>query len=165
MVTRRGLLTGLAASVLLPRPGVAAEVVDLSWADLLPEGQVFVPPLLQEFIDHSGPSMSDQQPASTGVRTDWNGQTVRIPGFVLPIEHRGTGVSAFILVPYVGACIHVPPPPANQLVFVTPDTPYESGGMFEPVRVTGRFGVTTVSTQLAEVGYAMAAERIDPIAL
>ena len=78
MVTRRGLLTALAASVLLPRPGLAAEVVDLSWADLLPEGQVFVPPLLQEFIDHSGPSMSDQQPASTGVRTDWNGKTVSL---------------------------------------------------------------------------------------
>ena len=109
--------------------------------------------------------MSDQQPASTGVRTNWNGQAVRMPGFVLPIEHRGIGVSAFILVPYVGACIHVPPPPANQQVFVTPEIPYQSGGMYEPVRVTGRFSVTTVSTQLAEVGYVMAAERIDPITL
>ena len=87
---------------------------------------------------------------------------MRIPGFIVPIDYSGTGVTAFILVPYVGACVHVPPPPANQLVFVTTPKPYENSGLFEAVNVTGIFGVSTISTQLAEVGYALSADKIEP---
>ncbi|CAN0590062.1 unnamed protein product, partial [Ectocarpus sp. 12 AP-2014] len=64
--------------------------------------------------------------------------------------------------PYVGACIHVPPPPPNQLVLVTTDRPYENDGLFEPVVVTGMFGTAHTSTQLAEIGYALSADRIEP---
>lgn len=121
-----------------------------------------MPPMIQGLIDHSQAPLSSQQPASSGVRTDWTGKTVRLPGFIVPIDYDGTGVTAFILVPYVGACVHVPPPPANQLVFVTTKRPYESDGMFEAVEVTGRFSVSTTSTQLAQIGYAMAVGRIRP---
>jgi hypothetical protein len=96
------------------------------------------------------------------MRSDWNGQIVRLSGFVVPIDYQGTGVTAFILVPYVGACVHVPPPPANQLVFVTTGTPYESTGLFEAVTVTGMFGTASTSTQLAEIGYALSADEIRP---
>ena len=85
-----------------------------------------------------------------------------MPGFIVPIDYKGTGVTAFILVPYVGACVHVPPPPANQLVFVTTSEPYESKGLFEPVNVTGMFGTASTSTQLAEIGYALSADLIEP---
>ena len=64
--------------------------------------------------------------------------------------------------PYVGACIHVPPPPANQMVFVTTEKPYESSGLFEAVNVTGMFGTASVSTQLADIGYALSADVIEP---
>ena len=140
----------------------ARDIVDLQWHDLLPEGEGFVPNGVQDLIDHDGPSLSSQQPASSGVRTDWNGQVVRLPGFIVPLDQRGTGVVAFILVPFVGACIHVPPPPANQLVFVTTEEPYESASLFEPVQVTGLFSVSSVSTYLADVGYALTAENIKP---
>lgn len=96
------------------------------------------------------------------VRTDWNGRIVRLPGFIVPIDTVGTAVTAFILVPYVGACIHVPPPPANQLVFVTTEDPYESEGLYAPVNVTGMFGVAAISTHLAQIGYALSAEKIEP---
>ena len=137
----------------------------LTWADLLPEGETALPPGLQGFIDHDGPDLSRQQPASSGVRTDWNGQIVQLPGFIVPIDYDATGVTAFILVPYVGACIHVPPPPANQLVFVTTQDPYESDGLFEPVRVTGMFGTAATSTQLAQIGYALSADTVEPFDL
>ena len=65
-----------------------------------------------------------------------------------------------MLVPYVGACIHVPPPPANQLVLVTTETPYEVDGLFSAVTVTGMFGTASTSTQLADIGYALSAEDI-----
>ena len=71
-------------------------------------------------------------------------------------------MTAFILVSYVGACIHVPPPPRIQLAFVTTETPYEFDGLFEAVSVNGVFGTDPTSTRLAEVGYALSADRIEP---
>ncbi|MFW2587272.1 DUF3299 domain-containing protein [Sagittula sp. SSi028] len=55
----------------------------------------------------------------------------------------------------MGACIHVPPPPANQLVLVTTDAPYENDGLFEAVTVEGLFSTASLATELADVGYAM----------
>ena len=162
-INRRTLLTALAAvTVTAPSLVRAKDFVDLQWADLVPEGQRIMPPMIQSMIDHNGPDMSSQQPPSQGVRTDWNGETVRLPGFIVPIDYDGSGVRAFILVPFVGACVHVPPPPANQLVFVTTEKPYESAGMFEAVTVTGLFGTASTSTQLAEIAYSLYADQIEP---
>lgn len=158
--TRRMILAGLAGCLAAPGALRADGVVDLGWSDLLPEGTFVLPPELQSLIDHDGPSLQSRQPASSGTRPDWNGRTVRLPGFIVPIEFDGTGVSAFLLVPYVGACIHVPPPPANQLVFVTTDRPYETSGLFEAVHVTGLFQTVSTSTALADVGYALSADEI-----
>lgn len=161
-LTRRHALTLLAGATAMPQVAFADDVVDLEWEDLLPKGQTVIPRALQSLINHDGPDLSSQQPVSTGVRSDWNGQIVRLPGFIVPIDMVGTAVTAFILVPFVGACIHVPPPPANQLVFVTTPEPYESGGLYAPVNVTGMFGVSAMSTHLAQIGYALSAEKIEP---
>ncbi len=161
-VHRRAVLSGITATAFMPNVARAEDFIDLDWDDLLPKGDTALPYTLRELIDHDSAPLSSQQPASSGVRTEWNGRIVRLPGFVVPIDHRGAGISAFILVPYAGACVHVPPPPANQLVFVTTSVPYEGKGLFEPVNVTGMFGVSSVSTQLAQVGYALSADKIEP---
>ena len=160
--TRRAALTIMAGMTLMPAAALASEVVELEWDDLLPKGETAVQRALQGLIDHDNLDLSSQQPASTGVRSEWNGQMVRISGFVVPIATSGTAVTAFILAPFVGACIHVPPPPANQLVFVTTQDPFESEGLYAPVNVTGKIAVSTMSTHLAQVGYALAAESIVP---
>ncbi|WP_245764185.1 DUF3299 domain-containing protein [Sulfitobacter marinus] len=163
---RRAVLAGLATATLIPRLARAQGYIDLEWEDLLPKDQTGIPNALRSLLPHDEDMMlSRQQPESTGVRTDWNGQIVRLPGFIVPIDQRGIGVMAFILVPYVGACVHVPPPPANQLVFVTTSTPYENKGLFEAVNVIGMFGVSSVSTQLADIGYALSADKIEPYPL
>ncbi len=66
-------------------------------------------------------------------------QRVRMPGFVLPLEYSGKKVSEFLLVPWVGACIHTPPPPPNQIVHVRLEksAEFEPTGQFQPVWVTG----------------------------
>jgi hypothetical protein len=161
-LSRRKAIACIGGFGLSSQSAWAQEYIDLDWKDLVPEGQTIVPPMLQGLIDHDQAPSSRQQPRSTGVRTDLNGQIVRLPGYIVPIEYSGTGVTAFILVPFVGACVHVPPPPANQLVFVTTEDPYESSGMFEPVNVIGMFGVSSISTQLADVAYALSADRIVP---
>ena len=168
-LTRRGFATALGATALLPglapRHALAEEYIDLEWSDLLPVGQNAIPPSLQGLFGHDETARPSSQPPSTGIRTDWNGQVVRLPGFIVPIDYSGSGVTAFILVPFVGACVHVPPPPANQLVFVTTQKPYESSGLFEPVNVIGMFGTASTRTQLADIGYALSADRIVPFRL
>ena len=158
---RRRLLTAFAAVPFLGGRAFSDDIVELKWSDLLPENETAIPQALLGVIEHETSSLSSEQPASSGVRSDWNGQTVRLPGYIVPIDYDGTGVTAFILVPYVGACVHVPPPPANQLVLVTTSTPYESAGLFEPVYVTGMFGISSISTHLADIGYALSADKIE----
>ena len=99
-----------------------------------------------------------------------DGQLVRIPGYALPLEFTGTAVKEFLLVPYFGACIHVPPPPPNQMVFVTLDRPYAITRLFDPVWITGRMKVERGTRSLSfvdgsaglETGYTISGRRIEP---
>ena len=162
-VKRRSVLAGISACALLPRHALTKDYMDLNWSDLVPEGETIMPPMLQGLIDHNESNVMSRQPASSGVRTEWNGQIVRLPGFIVPIDYSGAGVTAFILVPFVGACVHVPPPPANQLVFVTTPEPFESTGLFEAIHVVGMFGTTSMTTRLADIGYTLTAHHIEPL--
>jgi len=80
-----------------------------------------------------------------------DGQMVRIPGYALPLEHIDTGIKELLLVPYVGACIHVPPPPANQTIYVTLEDPYIARTLYEPVWITGRMYIKSTSKALSFV--------------
>ena len=158
---RRLFLAGFGAALALPNVGFAEEIFDIRWKDLLPEDQPVLRNAFRDVIDHNGAPLSSLQPESSGARMEWDGKTIRIPGFVVPLEFAGASVTSFILVPYAGACIHVPPPPANQLILVTTDVPFESGGLFEAVHVTGQLGIDMVSTELADVGYSLVADKIE----
>ncbi len=80
-----------------------------------------------------------------------HGQLIRMPGYLLPLEYTGTAVSEFLLVPFVGACIHVPPPPLNQMVFVVVDEPFEPKGIYTPVWITGRISTKRTKKTLSYV--------------
>lgn len=171
LLRRRDLLAslvGAAALAMAPRvASAAAEIVDIEWSDLVPEGEGLAMETLRGIgiVQHGQLSTGFTQQEASGVTTEYNGKTVRLPGFIVPIAFSGTAVKAFVLVPYVGACIHVPPPPANQLVFVTTEEPYESKGLFEPVAVTGLFETAATDTQIAEIGYVLTADKIEPYEL
>jgi len=77
-----------------------------------------------------------------------NGKTLRVSGFCLPLEYEGKKVKEFLLVPWVGACIHTPPPAPNQIVHVVANEPFEVKGMFSAVTVTGEMKVTSISKSL-----------------
>lgn len=95
----------------------------------------------------------DPNPAPTVAALD--GQSVKIAGYVVPLDFDGTLVKDFLLVPFVGACVHVPPPPANQIIFITAAQPFEVKSEFDPVYVTGRLEVKPQNTELADTGYAI----------
>ena len=105
---------------------------------------------------------------SAKVNESLDGKTVRMPGYVLPLEAEGTAVKEFLLVPFVGACIHVPPPPPNQMVFVESAEPYQSESLFEPVWIEGVLKVDKGTHSLSLVdgesdvstGYSMKAVKI-----
>ena len=163
-MTRRETLLTLAA---LPALGVATPLVarsarQIGWADLIPPG---VPPAeivsegtVDAIKDIWRPVFDEN---ATRFNTALSGVNVRMPGYMLPLATSGSGVTEFILVPYAGACIHVPPPPPNQLVFVTTERPWNAQVMFEPVWVTGTLAIDPISTNLADIGYSMEADLIE----
>lgn len=101
---------------------------------------------------------------------DLDKKSIRIAGYVLPLEFEGKLVKSFLLVPSVGACIHVPPPPPNQMIYVKPDKPFESEELYAPVWATGEItvGLGRRSLELVDgssevdFGYTMAATKIEP---
>jgi len=102
---------------------------------------------------------------SAPINPAMNGKKVKIPGFISPLEtdeKKGT-VTEFLLVPYFGACIHVPPPPVNQTVLVKPLEGKSIGmeRMYEPVWVLGTLTAETVTTDLAQAGYQIKDGRVE----
>jgi len=93
-----------------------------------------------------------------------DGETISLEGYLVPLDFEATEAKAFVLVPYMGACVHVPPPPPNQVVFIE----FEDGipmealneNMWTPFRVTGPLRAVPTRTELADVGYQMSAKSI-----
>ncbi|AXI46297.1 DUF3299 domain-containing protein [Sulfitobacter sp. SK012] len=112
--------------------------------------------------------IQERRAQSTAVNPNVIGIDVRIPGYVLPLEFKGKKVTSFLLVPYAGACIHTPPPPANQMVHVNYPDGIEVSGLFTPVWIEGKmiakFSVQNVGLSdggaQVEVGYEMSPEDI-----
>jgi hypothetical protein len=77
-----------------------------------------------------------------------DGQYVRIPGYLLPLEHDNIKVTEFLLVPYVGACIHAPPPPPNQILYVRFSAGYKLPKLFSAVWVEGKIHVSRSDQKL-----------------
>jgi uncharacterized protein len=130
--------------------------------------------LAQEGIDVDGllarraQLAQQKQERLRALNTTLDGRTVRLPGYLLPLEFSGKLVSEFLLVPWVGACIHTPPPPPNQIVHVKAGTPVEYAGLFKPVWVTGRLSAASSRKSVhildgaaeVDVGYALQATDV-----
>lgn len=154
----------------------------LEWEELVPEGwnpnSVF-----DQFTDEEFAAMSDEkylilqkeaqamlEAAPTVGALD--GETVKIPGFMLPLEFDETNIKEFLLVPYFGACVHTPPPPANQIIHGKMQSDFAVSAMFEPVWISGRLKTLRSQQQLGEsgvsqtlnveTGYTMEVEEVTP---
>ena len=91
-----------------------------------------------------------------------NNKMVKLAGFVVALEGDGKAVSEFLLVPYFGACIHVPPPPSNQVVLVrTGNKPFKVNQMFDMVSVTGRLRTERARNDLASASYIIEATQVE----
>ncbi|MDR1051432.1 MAG: DUF3299 domain-containing protein [Deltaproteobacteria bacterium] len=95
------------------------------------------------------------------VNLEADGAKMKIPGFVVPLDFDQDEVAEFFLVPFFGACIHVPPPPPNQIVMVRLKKPLRGLGAMEVVWVFGRLSVEHVSTDMGSAGYSLAADKVE----
>lgn len=94
-------------------------------------------------------------------RDELKGQRVRLPGYVVPLDMVGDKLQDFLLVPYFGACIHSPPPPANQIVHITLKRPQALRTM-DVVWVTGVMGIERQDTGMGVSAYAISADAVEP---
>lgn len=137
-----------------------ADAEKIGWKDLLPEG--FTPPPVrpQSYYD-ANPEADKQTHLDAPVVKALNGKTVRIPGYVVQLEGNADAVTEFLLVPYFGACIHVPPPPPNQIIHVVYEegVPYEH--TYDAVWVEGTLKTERTEGELAVTGYSMTASSVE----
>ncbi len=101
-------------------------------------------------------------PSASKVVAELDGRVVRLPGFIVPLDIDDVGnITEFFLVPYYGACIHVPPPPPNQLVHVTPDEAFPLQSMWDPFWIEGTIRTEQKGNALGLAGYTMTASSIE----
>ena len=102
---------------------------------------------------------------------DLDGASIKMPGYLLPLEFSGHKITEFLLVPWVGACIHTPPPPPNQIVHVVLDqgNGFESRSIYEPVWVAGEMVIQASTRNLflkdgssdINIGYKLQANLVE----
>ena len=127
----------------------AAPAKEIYWEDLIPKDYT-MPPVSME---HTG-SMAQVAPNAPLVES-YNNQLVKIPGFVVPLEGDADEITEFLLVPYFGACVHVPPPPSNQIVYVRFSEGVPINNLYDAVWVTGTLTTQRWEGDIASVGYSL----------
>ena len=135
----------------------ADDIKEVWWEDLMPEGFEIsaTPP-----VNHFG-NMSQAMP-NAPVVAELNGQSVKIPGFVVPLEGTAEVTTEFLLVPYFGACVHVPPPPSNQIVYVNFAEGVPIENLYDAVWVSGVLSTEGWSGDIASVGYTLSGISVAP---
>jgi uncharacterized protein len=109
-------------------------------------------------LDFNAPQASQKAPI-----LQLAGKRVSIPGFMVPLEDDLGKVSEFLLVPYAGACIHVPPPPPNQIVYVKMNKDVKVQVTFtDPITVTGVLQILTIQSPYGDVSYDLSGESVTP---
>lgn len=164
------LATGMSLAWAQGARGLAGAVRTLTWEELVPKDwdpmALFrdrPTGLIREGSSAERELMKEMREAwdKAPTREDLKGQRVRLPGYVVPLDLVGDKLQDFLLVPYFGACIHSPPPPANQIVHVTLKKPQGLRTM-DVVWVTGMMGIERQDTGMGVSGYALNAEVVEP---
>jgi uncharacterized protein len=144
---------------------------EIKWDDLVPaDWDPF-----KEMKDMNLGGLSDADPRAAAalkkMRDYWDNapvnpkledQAVRIPGYVVPLDDSTTGLKEFLLVPYFGACIHTPPPPANQIVHVIPRSAAKGFRSMDTVWVSGTIKAAKSDTVMGASGYRLDAVVVEP---
>jgi hypothetical protein len=101
--------------------------------------------------------------ASTNVNVEYHQKNIRLAGFIVPVEYSDTQViTEFFLVPYFGACIHVPPPPPNQIIYVKYPKGLKLTALYDPFWIEGQLATEVIKNDIATSAYRLSADSIKP---
>lgn len=167
----------------------APEIIELNWDDLMPEGEeARLEELYAEFfadldarmaegstmMTSRGPGSVDDIAEGSELDTmpqlgtfntvpELDGRLVRLPGFIVPLDYEDREtVSEFLFVPYYGACIHTPPPPPNQIVYVIGKAKLRGDDLYRPYWAEGLLKGTPVDSALGDAAYMLVLDRLKP---
>ncbi|MEI7465905.1 MAG: DUF3299 domain-containing protein [Burkholderiales bacterium] len=159
----------IGASV-LSKPTANGVFREIKWDELVPKD--WEP--MKEFKNINFSLMKDSDPRANEMlkrmretwdnaptNNDMDGVSVRIPGYLVPLEETAGGLKEFLLVPYFGACIHTPPPPANQIIYVKADKPPKGFRSMDTVWVSGTLKTVRSDSYMGASGYRMDAAVVE----
>lgn len=106
-------------------------------------------------VDSAANDRYQQALVSTNIIEEMNGLSVRIPGFVVPVEFDEESITEFFLVPYFGACIHSPPPPPNQIMYVHAPKGLKLDTLYDPFWISGKLSTSMVENYMATAAYSL----------
>lgn len=113
-------------------------------------------------LENSADDRYQQALTSAKVKPEYDQRPIRLPGFIVPVEmNEQQLVTEFFLVPFFGACIHYPPPPPNQIIYVTSNEGVAQQNLYDPYWVEGTLTTTITENEVAVSAYSMAADNIE----
>lgn len=155
----------------------------VEWVDLLPKDDLDALLNPPEYIDNIAEGSLDDQAkgqlennkplskdatryeqalSSKRIIKAMDGKNIRIPGFIVPLEFgEEKKITQFFLVPFFGACIHVPPPPPNQIIHVTYPKGFKLEALYQPFWISGKLKVELVENDMATSAYTMVMEEYE----
>ena len=143
-------------AILLNPPEYIAEIEDGSAEDQISSQ-------IKSAVNQSEEDAYQQALVSTDVNETLDGAMIRIPGFVVPLEFdEEQTISQFFLVPYFGACLHMPPPPPNQIILVNAPKGIQMSALYDPFWIEGQLSTSFQENDMATSAYAMQLQRIEP---
>lgn len=172
---------GKPSSALSPSKTTAFKT--LEWTDLMPKDDLDAlrnPPSYVTEVDEGSPEdqmgaqLQNTRPAapddryqqalvSTRVVAELDGAAIRIPGFIVPLEFNDQqAIDEFFLVPFFGACIHLPPPPPNQIIFVSYPQGLKLESLYDPFWISGVLKTSLIKNEMATSAYAMEMHQFEP---
>ncbi|MGJ7501880.1 DUF3299 domain-containing protein [Variovorax sp. ZT5P49] len=171
LVPAAALLTGCGPGAAAQQGAIAAPAPELKWEELIPKS--WDP--TKRYRNISLEALRDNDPRAIQMldemRAVWDnapvnvaldGKPAKLAGFVVPLESTQDGLREFLLVPYFGACIHTPPPPANQIVHVIAATTVKGLHAMDTVYVSGTLKAARYSSvDMGVSGYEIKSAAVE----
>lgn len=119
---------------------------------------------MQLALELASDSRYQQALVSTQIVPAFDGQAVRLPGYIVPLEFGDDQqeVTRFFLVPYFGACIHMPPPPPNQIVYAEYEQGFTLESLYDPFWISGTLSTQLIENDTATAAYSITVEQLEP---
>ena len=118
--------------------------------------------MLNDAVNSAANDRYQQALVSTNIIQQLNAQTIRIPGFVVPVEFDEESITEFFLVPYFGACIHSPPPPPNQIIYVHAPQGLKLDTLYDPFWISGTLSTKLIENYMATAAYSLKMASYEP---